>query len=180
MIMNYKECVARYGSLWRIKQAIAVGELFKIEPGIYAETDHVPVEAVLAKKYPLAVFSGQYALWLHGLSNQIPARYTLTTGKKTSPIADERVMQLYVPEELLYLGVMEWNKDGIKILVYDKERMLIELLRYKHRMPADLYKEALQNYREILCEIDLTRVRKYVEAFPKGTTILRRLEEEVL
>ena len=47
MIMNYKECVARYGSLWRMKQAIAEGKLFKIEPGIYAETDHVPEELLI-------------------------------------------------------------------------------------------------------------------------------------
>ena len=180
MIMNYKECVARYGSPWRMKQAREEGKLFKIEPGIYAETVYVPVEAVLAKKYPMAVFSGQYALHIHNLTDKTPSKYTLTTGRKTSPINDTRVLQLYVPEKLLYLGVTEWSIDGNVIPIYDKERMLIEVLRYKHRLPDALYKEALNNYRNRICQLDLDRVCEYTAQFPKREMILRRLEAEVL
>lgn len=180
MIMNYKECIARFGSPWRMNKALAAGKLFKIESGIYAETAYVPVEAILAKKYPLAVFSGQYALHVHNLTDKSPIQYTLTTGRKTSPITDARVLQLYVPEKLLYLGVTDWSIEGHFIPIYDKERMLIEVLRYKHRLPDNLYKEVLHNYRDCVGELDFVRVWEYTEQFPKRDLILRRLEAEVL
>lgn len=184
MIMSYKECIAKYGSPHQINKAIAAGQLFKIEPGIYAETASVPVETILAKKYPQAVFSGRYAFHAHNLTDQMPQRYTLTTGRKTSPIADGRVEQLYVREGLLYLGAVErtieWDKGRALLYMYDKERMLIELLRYKHRIPRETYKEILNNYKEILLDLDLVRVQEYATKFPKGQVILRRFEEEVV
>ena len=39
--------------------------------------------------------------------------------------------------------------DGATIPIYDKERMIIELLRNKNKMPKDLYKEVMGDYRRI-------------------------------
>jgi len=40
--------------------------------------------------------------------------------------------------------------NNIKIRVYDKERMLIELVRNKKNIPYDMYKEIVNNYRKII------------------------------
>ena len=39
----------------------------------------------------------------------------------------------------------------IEIHMYNKERMLVELLRNKNKLPFDYYKEILENYKQF-CE----------------------------
>ena len=39
--------------------------------------------------------------------------------------------------------------NDIKIRIYDKERMLIELVRNKNKISYDMYKEIINNYRDI-------------------------------
>ncbi len=110
----------------------------------------------------------------------IPEKYSLATSSKAAKITDKRVMQIYVRQDLLPLGVEEIEKNGISIRVYDKERMLIELLRNKNSMPYDLYKEILLNYREIINDLEIWRIQEYAECFPKSKMISKALDEEVM
>ena len=63
--------------------------------------------------------------------------------------------------------------------IYDKERMLIELLRYKNRLPYDYYKEILGHYRELLYELDIERIQDYAATFPRHKMISDTLDAEV-
>ena len=63
--------------------------------------------------------------------------------------------------------------------VYDRERMLIELIRFKNKLPYDYYKEILNNYRSLLYELDIERVQEYAATFPKSKTITEILDREV-
>ena len=58
--------------------------------------------------------------------------------------------------------------------------MLIELLRFKNILPYDYYKEILNNYREIIYELNISRIEKYAKQFPKSKMILEALRKEVL
>ena len=42
----------------------------------------------------------------------------------------------------------------IKINIYDKERMLIDLARNKNKIGYDLYKEIISNYRKLANSLD--------------------------
>ena len=57
--------------------------------------------------------------------------------------------------------------------------MLIELLRYKNKLPYDYYKEILGNYRNLIYELDIERIQEYVSIFPKSKTISTLLDSEV-
>ena len=179
MILSFKECVTKYGNQYQIENRINSGELYKIEPGIYALSPDVPEEAVLAKKYPKAVFAGDYAFYYHELTDVIPDGFTLATSGGSQKIAEADVTQLFVRQDLLYLGAAVTDIKGYKIMMYDRERMLIELLRFKHRMPYDYYKEILSNYRQIITELQIWRIQEYAAAFPKSGLISRALAEEV-
>jgi hypothetical protein len=43
------------------------------------------------------------------------------------------------------------------IRIYDKERLLIELIRLQNRFPYDCYKEIILNYRAIADSLDSNR-----------------------
>ncbi len=95
------------------------------------------------EKHHSTVLMGEYAFYTNGLTNVIPEKYELATMNKAAKIRDIRIKQIYIRDDLFVLGVVEKVIDGAKVRIYDKERMLIELLRNKNSLPYDLYKEIM-------------------------------------
>lgn len=180
MIMNYNECLDQYGNSYQINKMLESGCIFKIEEGIYSENKYASDVVILSKKYPHAVFSGAYAMYYHGLTEFIPDSYTLATKSKAAPITDKRVEQVYIRDEILLLGATKVAIDGVDVLMYDKERLLIELLRNKSKWPRDFYKEVIGHYRRIIDSLEIWRIQDYIDNFPKGKMIRRAFDEEVL
>ena len=58
--------------------------------------------------------------------------------------------------------------------------MLVELMRYKNKLPFDYYKEIVLNYRRIIQTLDMRKIEEYVMASPKRELIMDRLQLEVL
>lgn len=58
--------------------------------------------------------------------------------------------------------------------------MLIELLRYKSKLPFDYYKEVLLNYRKIMPRLSVQDVQEYALMVPKSDKVLRTLQLEML
>ena len=58
--------------------------------------------------------------------------------------------------------------------------MLIELLRYKNKMPYDYYKEVLHSFRKILPKLDMQAIQDYAYEAPKSGKIMEALQTEVL
>ena len=132
------------------------------------------------KKYPKAVLTGEYAFYIHGMTNLIPDLYDLATPSKAAKLKDNRIRQIYVRDDIFPLGIEEKEVNGITVRIYDKERMLIELLRNKNSMPYDLYKEILVNYREELNRLQIWRIQEYAICFPKSKMISKALDVEVM
>lgn len=179
MILSYTECIEKYGNEYQLGKAVAEEMIYRIEPGLYS-TMRYPVELdIIVKKYPDAILTGEYAFYCHDLTNVIPEKYYIATKAKAAKLTDPRIVQLYVKDDLLQLGVTEKEINGVTVKIYDKERMLIELLRNKNTMPYDLYKEIIGNYRKIIEDLQIWRIQEYADIFPKSKMIKKALEEEV-
>ncbi len=179
MLMDYQTCENQFSNTYQMQQAIKNKRLFRIERGIYADHQNVPELAIIQKKYPKAVFTMDSAFYYHGLTTTIPDLYHIATPAKAARLKDPRIKQFFVPEKIFSLGLTEQKQDGTTIRLYDKERMLIELLRYKTSLPYDYYKEILRHYREHIEALDIERVQEYADIFPKSAAIWKRLDEEV-
>ena len=180
MLLSYAEAVEKTGSEYELSKALAEGSLIRQESGVYSTQQHVSELAVVMKKYPKAVLTGEYAFYVHGLTNLIPEKYDIATPSKSAKLSDKRIRQIYIKDEIFPLGVVDKEIDGTTIRIYDKERMLIELLRYKNSMPYDLYKEIIANYRERINELEIWRIQEYAAIFPKSKMISKALDEEVM
>lgn len=180
MILGIQECLERYGSYYAISKEVAAGRLAKIERGIYSDNEkYVPGEGIVQKKYPNAVFTMESAFLYHRLTDVVPDTYSLATPVRTTAISDKRVKQYFVPAGTLEIGRMEMDVAGVRIAVYDLERMLIELMRYRRKLPYDYYKEVLGNYRNSLDRLYPAKLDDYLAAFPKRDAISRFLDMEV-
>lgn len=173
------ECLREYGSDYFVRQKVNAGELFRVDKGIYSETESVPELALVCYKYPKAIVTLNTAFYLYGLTDEIPDEYYLATKREATPVSDERVKQVFMPKELLEIGKTTVEHKGCLIPVFDKERMLVELIRYKSKLPYNYYKEILGNYRRILPKLDSEKIRDYAETMPKSDMIIRRLRTEV-
>ena len=170
----------RYGSYYAISKEMVAGRLIKIERGIYSDNkEYVPGEGIVQKKYPHAVFTMESAFLYHRLTDVVPDKYSLATPVRTTAIADRRIKQYFVPEGTLDIGRTEMDVAGVKVAVYDLERMLIELMRYRRKLPYDYYKEVLGNYRSNLDRLYPAKLDDYLAAFPKRDAISRFLDLEV-
>lgn len=180
MILTYTECINIYRNDYQLEKAIAEEHIYRLESGLYSTKRYFSELEIIAKKYPNAILTGEYAFYCHDLTDVIPEKYYIATKAKAAKLLDSRIIQSYVRDDLLMLGVIEKDINGVIVKIYDKERMLIELLRNKNSIPYDLYKEIIGNYRKIIEELQIWRIQEYAEIFPKSKMIKKALEQEVL
>ena len=174
------ECLKQYGSDYFIEKKVKDGELFKVGKGIYSEKKYVPEMAVLVYKYPNAVVTMKSAFFFHGLTDVIPDECDLATTRNAAKIKDKRVKQYFVSEDFFEEGIETADYKGYAIRIYDKERMLIELVRYKSKLPFDYYKEIILNYRKLLPQLDIQKIQDYALMAPKSNKVFEILQMEVL
>ena len=173
------ECLKEYGSDYFINQMVAEGKLFRVDKGIFSEKEYVPELALLSFKYPNAIITMDTAFYLYGFTDEVPDMCTMATKREAAPISDKRVKQIFMPEELLGQGRTTMEYKGYDLQIFDRERMLIELVRYKSKLPFNYYKEILGNYRNQIHELDIERIQEYAESFPKHKLISEALSAEV-
>lgn len=180
MLMTRAECLKKYGSDYFIRQNINMGKLHRMDKHLFSENAHVPEWAVVTRKYPKAIVTMLSAFYHYELTDVIPDVYDLATDRDASKIADGRVRQFFVPKNIFKTGLTSAERSGYSFRIYNRERMLIELLRYKNKLPFDLYKEILRNYRKIIRQLDIQKIQDYALAAPKSSMILNALQMEVL
>ena len=179
-MLTHAECIKQYGSDYQIQKEIKSGRLFHVGKGVYSHDQHVPKLAILAYKYPKAILTMRNAFYYHGLTDVIPRSYDLATDRDAAKIPDRDVRQYFYPDNFLADGAEKMDYKGYEIMVYNRERMLIELLRYKSKLPFDYYSEIIHSYREIVEHLDIRKVEDYAMASPKAARILSTLQIEVM
>lgn len=179
-MMNRDECLKKYGSDYMIRKQVEKGSLFRIGKALYSLDDNVPFIAVLTYKYPNAVVTMHSAFYMHGLTDVIPDDYDLATDRDAAKIREKNVVQYFIPRDFFDRGIEKIDHKGYEIPIYSKERMLIELLRYKSKLPFDYYKEILLNYRKIMPRLNVQMIQDYALESPKSGKVLETLQMEVL
>lgn len=180
MLYSYSQCIEMFGTDRKIKKAIYNEQIFKIEKGIYSDTKYVSELAIISMKYPNAIFTLNSAFYYHELTDVIPDLYFLATSKEITQIRDKRIKQKFENSKELNLGAIKMCYNNVEIKIYNKERLLIELIRNKNNLPFDYYKEIILNYRKIISELDIQTIQEYAYALPKTNIVLETLQLEVL
>lgn len=180
MLFSYQQCIEKYGTDYRIKKEIEAGKLFMKERGVYSDKPYVSELDIISMKYPNAIFTLGSAFYYHGLTDVIPDYYYLSTSRGAKKIQDHRVKQIFENSEARDEGKMYLDYNGSKICIYSKERMLVELIRNKNKLPFDYYKEIIGNYRKLMGEIDIAAITEYAYILPKNKMVMEVLRMEVL
>ena len=179
MILLYSECLKQFGNKYNINKLVANKQLFKLEKGVYSDREYVPEYQIIATKYHKAVFTLQSAFYYQRLTDVIPEKYYLATSRGASKISDARVVQIFENSEWLMYGAEMISYGNSEILMYNKERLLVELLRNKNKLPYDYYKEILTRYRKVVHDLDIPLIQDIAMVLPKSRMIMEALQAEV-
>ncbi len=180
MIISYKECLKQFGSDYKIKNLLKENKIYKIQDGIYSTEQYVSDIEVITVKYPEAIYTMDSAFYFYGLTDVIPEVHYISTKRNATRIHDDNIKQSFVEDALFDLGKTEIEYQGDKILIYNQERMLIELIRHKNKLPLDYYKEIINNYRTKINELDFGKISEYAKHFKMKQTIMNTIQMEVL
>lgn len=180
MIYSFDECLKQYDNYYQIIKLIEEKRLFKIQAGLYSDIEYVSENAIIMKKYPNAVFTLNSAFYYQQLTDSIPDFYYLMTDKNASKISDAKIKQSFDNYSSMNLGTetIEYNGDNIRL--FNKERLLIELIRNKPKLPYDYYKEIVNSYRQIIVDLDYQKIEEYTLRLPKSRLVLDTIRTEVL
>lgn len=180
MVLTYKQCIEKYGSDHMLKKEIAEGNLFQKEKGIYSLGRNCSELEIISAKYPKTVFTGESAFYYHGLTDVIPDFYHLATVRTDGRIKDERVKQTFLKEDIFDMGQVKISYHNTEICIYNLERMLIELVRFRGKLPFDYYKEIIGSYRNRVETMDIAKVEEYAAKFKHSDKMMQVIELEVL
>ncbi len=179
MVYYYKELLESGLNRYQIEKKVANKELYKIEKGIYSNDEFPSELAIITKKYSKAILTLNSAFFYYELTDKIPDYYYLATDKKARNIENKSIKQIFTKKELLDIGLTKMKIEDTEVNIYDKERMLIELTRYKSKLPYELYKEVLNNYRKIKDKLNFIKLYKYAQNF-NNSYIMKTIETEVM
>ena len=182
MIYKYSELLKKriYTSDADIKRAITNSKLFKIDFGLYSDKNINSKLEIISKKYENYIFNSDSAFFYHGLTDNIPSKYYIASKRGSQKIKNEDIVQTFMDDKYFKIGDTFIFYNNIKLRIYDKERMLIELVRNKNNISYDMYKEIINNYRNIIDSLNLLKLQDYLSKFNDGEKYLKIIQEEVI
>lgn len=179
MVYTYKEIINKYKDDYNIRKALKNKEIYKIEKGIYSDSKYANPLIVYSIKYPNAVITMDNAFYFYNLTDVIPNKTYLDTPRNSHSIKNDKIVQLFSDEDLLSIGRTVVNIENQEVYMFDKERMLIELIRKRNKIPFDYYKEIISNYREIVDELDMYKIENYLSYFKNDVNLFDTMQREV-
>ncbi len=148
-IITYKDCKT-IGLptiyLTRFEQA---KYLTRIEKGIYLSTHANYDEYYFFQyHYPRTIFSYISALYLHGITDEIPQYYEVTVPKGYRFRRPAQNVYVHtVPKEFLNLGaVSAITPMGGKVRAYNFERIVCDMIYNRSTIDTELFVKTLQTY----------------------------------
>ena len=141
--------------------------LEKTSRGVYLDPDVFPDEmALLQKRFPKAAFSHESALYLHDLTDRepIPVSVTVDSGYNAGPLKAQGVRIYYTKPEWYEMGLAEVETpSGAKVMAYDKERTICDLIRKRAAFDPAVFRQAIRDYARSR-DKNLARLSDYARA----------------
>ena len=154
------------------------GELKKIGCGVYIKSSAWEDEFyILQSKYKNGIFSHETALYLHGLTDRTPIKYTMTFphGYSTDLLEKENINKKRVIKEKYNIGIIEVvTPFNNKVKTYDVERTLCDIVKGKG-IDVQIINDAMKRYVNSK-EKNINKLLEYSEILRVKPKILKYME----
>lgn len=125
--------------------------LIKLRKGIYEFAgESAQDEVMLARLFPTAIIYLESALLYYGYTDRIPGVWQVAVDKNISKpqfkISYPPVMPFYLESKYIDIGIDEFEVEGFRIRIYNKERTICDVLRYANKLEREVFNNAIQRY----------------------------------
>ncbi len=153
--------------------------LEKVSKGIYISPDTWEDELyILQLRYPKVIFSGETALYIHGLIDREYSQITATVPPRfnRTRLLSEGVVIRQEQEERYNLGIVELQTNfGNTVRVYNVEKTICDLVKMRGKIEVQHYQTAIKSYMRRK-DKDLTRLLKYADILKVRDEIMKYIE----
>lgn len=133
-----------------LTQLVEDGKLVRVSRGLYMFPDCFKDEYYMFQiTNSSAIFSLETALYLHNYSDRVPTIYNITVPQNYGGNLrkEKNVNLLYVKKEFHSIGIVEIESPlGQKIKVYDLERTICDIIKFKNKIEPEIFSKALKEY----------------------------------
>ena len=168
--INEKGGIAKKEEFAALLEFVEAGTLVRIKNGYYTDRiDRFSEEELIARLFPDARLCMESALYAYGYIREKPYGWHLAVDKNTSKSRFKmdypKVIPYYTEPEALELGSTTIEQNGLTFLIYDKERMICDCLKYEAKLDRAIFREAVQSYirdndKDISMLMEYARARK--------------------
>ncbi|MDD6381517.1 MAG: type IV toxin-antitoxin system AbiEi family antitoxin domain-containing protein [Lachnospiraceae bacterium] len=136
----------------RLQQFVADGELTKIKNGAYTlKKEKISEEKLIyALFHEDGVLTMESALYYHGYLKQRPYGWSIAIDKNASKsrfnLEYPIVTPYYTKAEVLEIGVETLDKRDFGMKIYDKDRLICDVLKYQEKISRDEFQEGVFSY----------------------------------
>ncbi len=155
------------------------GIIYRVQRGIYALPEVWEDEMFFMQyRFSKGIFSHETALYLHGMTDRTPIRYTMTFpfGYNTGSVKKQGIVAKLSTEETYVLGIiMVSSPAGNPIKVYDIERTLCDIVKAHHRADIQVINQAMKTYARSK-EKDIAKLMGYADQLRVKPKVLKYME----
>lgn len=148
---------------WYLSDMTGKGELIRAGRGIYMRSEGDYDEYYFFQlQNKRCIYSFSSALYLHGMTDRIPFQKEVTVykGYNSSHITDGTIIH-YVSKEIYETGIgIKETNYGNPVSVYDKERTICDLIKYRRDIDVEIFTNAVRMYSS-RADRDYRKLRKY-------------------
>lgn len=149
--------------------------------GIYRLRDEdlhdVPEMLMVARKYPAAVICLVSALSFHDMTTQIPHAVDIAIPYQgNAPKSSYPLIRTFRFRDAIYeAGIETHDMQGVPLKVYNREKTLVDVFRFRNRVGMDVFLEALKMYANNH-PVNLSLIHEYAALRGVTRTIMPYLE----
>ena len=162
----------------KILAAVKNGELVRLRNGLYAKPDTlsgslVDIDAII----PGGILC-LYSAWsYHNLSTQVPDAFyvAVSRSRKIKLPGFPDIKLIFQRNDLLEIGWVEIEEQGIKVLITDIERSVCDAVKYRNKIGIDVMAEIIDNYLKHTNR-NLSRLTEYAKKLRVYSTLHQILQ----
>ena len=134
---------------YKMLEAVRQGELIQVCRGVYANVDQLSAGMV---DIETIVPGGILCLWsawnIHQLTTSMPQAYhvAIKRDRKLEAPSFPKIELHHYSSSILEIGVREKVIDGFKVRVYDLERCVCDVVKFRNKVGIDVCSEIIGNY----------------------------------
>lgn len=162
----------------KILAAAKEGELVRLRNGLYADPDALTGNIVDMEAIVPGGILCLYSAWSnYNLTTQVPDAFyvAVSRSRKIKLPAFPDIKLVFQRNELLEIGKIEIEEQGIRVLMTDIERSVCDAVKYRNKIGIDVMTEIIDNYLR-RTDRDLSKLTEYAKKLRVYSTLHQILQ----